>query len=181
MLISWRDEAIKSKQDKRTRINRQIVAQSVRLIGAEGEQVGIVDIRDAMSKASESGLDLVEISPNAEPPVCRIMDYGKYLYEISKKKASQKRKTKNFQLKEIKLRPGTDVGDYTIKLNKAKQFVEAGHKVKMTVRFKGREIMHHELGMDMLHRLEHDLEPYAKVEQTPKQEGRQLFIIVGPK
>lgn len=125
-------------------------------------------------------MDLVEISPNADPPVVRIMDYGKYLYEISKKKSAQKKKQKSVQVKEIKMRPGTDVGDYTTKLNKAIAFLEKGNKVKVTIRFRGREIMHHELGVEMLLRVQKDLESYASVEVAPKSEGRQVFIILTP-
>lgn len=133
-----------------------------------------------MNQASEAELDLVEIAPNADPPVCRIMDFGKYLYDASKKKAAQKKKQKVVQVKEIKMRPGTDIGDYQVKLKKAIAFLEKGNKVKMTVRFKGREIMHHELGIDMLKRIEKDIEPYGTVEAAPKQEGRHIFVVVSP-
>lgn len=150
------------------------------MIGPEGEQLGVVDIREAVNKAKETTLDLVEIAPNADPPVVRVMDYGKYLYEISKKKSAAKKKQKIVSLKEIKMRPGTDIGDYTTKVRKAIAFLEKGDKVKITIRFKGREIMHNELGVDMLERAAKDLEEYGTVESKPKQEGRQIFIIVGP-
>lgn len=140
----------------------------------------MVSLSEALDNAKDASLDLVEISPNAEPPVCRVMDYGKYQYEASKKKASQKKKTKTVQVKEVKMRPGTDIGDYQIKLKKAIAFLEKGNKVKFTVRFKGREIMHYELGIDMLKRIEHDIQAYGNVEASPKQEGRQIFVIVSP-
>lgn len=133
-----------------------------------------------MALAASSNLDLVEIVPNAKPPVARIMDYGKFRFEESKKKASSKKKTKKTQVKEIKLRPGTDIGDYNIKLRKLKEFLEAGDKTKVTVRFRGREMAHRELGMDMLKRIEKDLEEYANVEQYPKMEGRQMMMVLGP-
>lgn len=161
-------------------MNREITAKTIRLIGPEGEQLGVVDIRDAVNKAKESGLDLVEIAPNADPPVVRIMDFGKFLYEINKKKSAAKKKQRTVTLKEIKMRPGTDIGDYTTKLNKAIAFLEKGNKVKVTVRYKGREIMHHELGVDMLKRVSKDLEAHGTVEAAPKQEGRQIFIVVNP-
>ncbi|CAA6814843.1 MAG: Translation initiation factor 3 [uncultured Thiotrichaceae bacterium] len=133
-----------------------------------------------MALATSASLDLVEIVPNAKPPVARIMDYGKFRFEESKKKASSKKKTKKTQVKEIKLRPGTDIGDYNIKLRKLKEFLEDGDKTKVTVRFRGREMAHRELGMDMLKRIEKDLEEYANVEQYPKMEGRQMMMVLGP-
>lgn len=168
-------------EKKLARINEEIVAKSVRLIDADGEAIGIVTIRDAQTKALDSGLDLVEIAPNAEPPVCRIMDYGKYLFEINKKQAQQKKKSKQQQVKEIKFRPATDVGDYQVKLRKITLFLEEGCKVKITVRFKGREIMHHELGLDLLRRIEHDLLEHASIDSTPKSEGKQITMVVSPR
>lgn len=150
------------------------------MIGPEGEQLGVVDIREAVNKAKEFQLDLVEIAPNADPPVVRVMDYGKFLYGENKKKSAAKKKQKTVSMKEIKMRPGTDIGDYTTKLNKAIGFLEKGHKVRFTIRFKGREIMHHELGMEMLNRVKNDIEAHGMVEAAPKQEGRQIFIIVSP-
>lgn len=135
---------------------------------------------EAMALAASASLDLVEIVPNATPPVARIMDYGKFRFEESKKKASSKKKTKKTQVKEIKLRPGTDIGDYNIKLRKLKEFLEDGDKTKVTVRFRGREMAHRELGMAMLKRIEKDLEEYANVEQYPKMEGRQMMMVLGP-
>ena len=153
----------------------------MRLIDAEGEQVGILDLRDAMEKARGAGLDLVEVSPNAEPPVCRIMDFGKYLFEMKKKSQSGKTKQKQVQVKEIKFRPGTDIGDYKIKLNKLIQFLEDGDRAKITLRYRGREMAHQELGFKLLKRVEKDLEPYGTVEQFPKLEGRQLVMLMTPK
>ena len=134
----------------------------------------------AKQEAADVSLDLVEIVPNAKPPVCRIMDYGKFKFEESKKKGQAKKKTKKTQVKEIKLRPGTDIGDYNIKLRKLKEFLESGDKTKVTVRFRGREMAHRELGMDMLKRIEKDLEEYANVEQHPKFEGRQMMMVLAP-
>jgi len=152
----------------------------VRLIGANGEQVGIVKMQEALALAEESSLDLVEISPNASPPVCRVMDYGKYLYELGKQKAAAKKKQKQVQIKEIKFRPGTDDGDYQVKLRNLIRFLEEGDKAKITVRFRGREISHQDLGLKMLQRLQIDLSPYGTVEQFPKMEGRQMAMLVAP-
>ncbi len=130
--------------------------------------------------AAEDSLDLVEIVPNAEPPVCRIMDYGKFKFSQSKQKGANKKKQKKTQVKEIKMRPGTDIGDYNIKLNKLIQFLENGDKTKVTIRFRGREMAHRELGMEMLKRVEKDLVEYGLVEQFPKMEGRQMIMVLGP-
>jgi translation initiation factor IF-3 len=151
------------------------------LIDAEGEQAGILSLDDAIEKATEGGLDLVEVSPNAEPPVCRIMDFGKYLFEQKKKTQSGKTKTKQVHVKEIKFRPGTDVGDYNIKLRKLTEFLQDGDRTKITLRFRGREMAHQELGMKLLKRVEKDLDEYATVEQFPKMEGRQLVMVMTPK
>jgi translation initiation factor IF-3 len=131
--------------------------------------------------AEDAGLDLVEISPNASPPVCRIMDYGKYRFEQNKKLAMQKKKQRQVQIKELKMRPGTDVGDYQVKLRSALRFLEEGDKVKFTVRFRGREMSYQELGIELLKRIEHDLGEAALIEQRPKLEGRQIVMVVGPK
>jgi translation initiation factor IF-3 len=151
------------------------------LIDAEGEQAGILSLDNAIEKATEGGLDLVEVSPNAEPPVCRIMDFGKYLFEQKKKTQSGKTKTKQVHVKEIKFRPGTDIGDYNIKLRKLTEFVQDGDRIKITLRFRGREMAHQELGMKLLKRVEKDLDEYATVEQFPKMEGRQLVMVMTPK
>ena len=151
------------------------------MIGANGENVGIVPIAEAHRQAVESALDLVEIVPTAEPPVCRVMDFGKFLFDLNKKKHAAKRKQKQIQIKEIKLRPATDDGDYDIKMRNIKRFLEEGDKVKITLRFRGREMAHQELGAQMLERVESDLTPIAVVEQHAKLEGRQMVMLVGPK
>lgn len=134
-----------------------------------------------MTKAQEAGLDLVEISPNVEPPVCRVMDFGKFLYEESKRKQAAKKKQKQIHVKEVKFRPGTEVGDYQVKLKKLIQFLENGDKTKVTMRFRGREMAHRELGLDVLKRVEADLADYGTVEQEPRLEGRQMVMVLGPK
>jgi translation initiation factor IF-3 len=140
----------------------------------------VVSIEEARKMAEDANQDLVEIVPNAEPPVCRIMDYGKFKFSQSKQKGAAKKKQKKTQVKEIKMRPGTDIGDYNIKLNKLIQFLENGDKTKVTIRFRGREMAHRELGMEMLKRVEKDLEEYGAVEQFPKMEGRQMIMVLGP-
>lgn len=151
------------------------------MIGAEGEQVGVVSINEALQLAYDANMDLVEISPNADPPVCKVMDYGKYQFEQNKKLQAAKKKQKQIQIKEIKFRPGTEEGDYQVKLRNLIKFLNDGDKTKITVRFKGREMSHRELGMDLLKRIETDLEEYAAVEQFPKLEGRQMVMVMGPK
>jgi translation initiation factor IF-3 len=153
----------------------------VRLIGADGEMVGVVGIRDALIAAEEAGLDLVEISPNADPPVCKILDYGKYKYEAQKKAAEARKKQKVIEVKEIKLRPGIDDNDYEVKMRSARRFLEEGDKVKVTMRFRGREMAHQELGMNVLVRVRDELEDLSKVEQMPKLEGRQMIMVLAPK
>ena len=140
-----------------------------------------MSLRQALTQAEDNGMDLVEISSQAEPLVCRIMDYGKFLFEQGKKKATAKKKQKQMQVKEIKIRPGTDIGDYQVKLRNLIKFLENGDKVKITVRFRGREMAHQELGVDMLKRLENDLEDYGVVEHRPKMEGRQMVMVLGSK
>ena len=167
--------------EKETRLNEQIRVPEVRLIGADGQQVGVVPIATAMQMAEEAGMDLVEISPNVTPPVCRVMNYGKFQYEESKRKHAAKKKQKQIQIKEVKFRPGTDVGDYQVKLRNLIRFLEDGDKAKVSLRFRGREIAHQELGMQMLKRIEIDLEPYSVVEQFPKMEGKQMSMMLAPK
>jgi translation initiation factor IF-3 len=140
----------------------------------------VVDTRDALAQAQEASLDLVEVSPDANPPVCKIMDFGKYLFEQKKAKAAAKKKQKVTQVKEIKFRPGTDIGDYKVKLRNLIRFLEDGDKTKITVRFRGREMAHQELGMELLKRVEKDLEEYGSVEQRPSMEGRQMTMVVAP-
>jgi len=151
------------------------------VIDQEGEQVGVIPIEEARSISGEANMDLVEISPNAEPPVCRIMDYGKFRFEESKKLQTAKKKQKQTQVKEIKFRPGTDIGDYNIKLRKLVSFLEDGDRTKVTLRFRGREMAHQELGMELLQRVKVDLEEYGTVEQEPKMEGRLMVMVLAPK
>ena len=151
------------------------------MIDEDGEQAGVLPIREALARALEAGLDLVEVSPNAEPPVCRIMDFGKFRFESSKKSQASKKKQKRTQIKEIKFRPRTEVGDYNVKLRKLRDFLENGDKTKVTMRYRGREFAHQELGMELLKRVEHDLEDIANVEQMPNMEGRQMVMLLGPK
>ncbi|MDT4291439.1 translation initiation factor IF-3 [Methylomonas sp. MO1] len=169
-----------SKKDA-TRLNTEITARRVRVVGAEGEQVGVVSINEALQLAYDANMDLVEISPNADPPVCKVMDFGKYQFELNKKLQAAKKKQKQIQIKEIKFRPGTEEGDYQVKLRSLIKFLNEGDKTKITVRFKGRELTHRELGMDLLKRIETDLEEMAIVEQFPKLEGRQMVMVMGPK
>ena len=153
----------------------------VRLIGPEGDQIGVVSINEAQRVAEEHDLDLVEIVPNAEPPVCRVMDFGKFLFEQTKKRHAQKKRQKQIQVKEIKFRPATDEGDYQIKLRNLIRFLTQGDKVKVTLRFKGRELMHQDLGVRMLKRIEADLSSLGAVEQFPRLEGRQMVMVIVPK
>ncbi len=156
--------------------------REVRLTGADGESVGIVKLGEALAAAEEAGMDLVEISPNAEPPVCRVMDYGKFLFEKSKAAKEQKKKQKQVQIKEVKFRPGTDVGDYQVKLRNLMRFLEEGNKVKVTIRFRGREMAHQEIGIDVLNRLKEDTVDIAIVESFPTRiEGRQMIMVLAPK
>ena len=143
--------------------------------------MGVVPLTAALEAAEEAGVDLVEISPSAAPPVCRIMDYGKYLYNQSKRRQDAKKKQKQMTVKEIKFRPGTDVGDYEVKVRKLTEFLNQGNKTKVTMRFRGREMAHKELGMEMLDRVRDDLDPISEVEQTPQMEGRQMIMILTPR
>ena len=151
------------------------------MIGVDGEQLDIVKLTDANAMAEEAGVDLVEIAPTAKPPVCRLMDYGKYRYQESKKKQDAKQKQKQTQIKEIKFRPNTDEGDYNIKLRNLINFLNDGDKAKITLRFRGREMAHQEFGVRLLERVRNDLEPYAVVEQFPRMEGRQMVMVLSPK
>ena len=153
----------------------------MRLVGIEGEPIGIVSIQEAMRMAEEAEIDLVEIAPTAKPPVCRLMDYGKFKYRESKKAHEAKLKQKQIQVKEVKFRPGTDEGDYKIKVRNLIRFLTEGDKAKVTLRFRGREMAHQELGLQLLRRVEADLKEVALVEQFPKMEGRQMIMILGPK
>jgi translation initiation factor IF-3 len=161
-------------------LNDAITAPQVRLIGPGGEQIGIVSLSEAKKLAEEADLDLVEVAPQAKPPVCRIMDYGKFLFEESKKRHAAKKKQKQIQVKEVKFRPGTDEGDYQVKLRNLIRFLSSGDKAKITLRFRGREMVHQKLGLDLLKRIEKDLEEYGIVEQFPKLEGRQMVMVLAP-
>jgi translation initiation factor IF-3 len=151
------------------------------VIGAEGEQVGILTIEEALASATEVGLDLVEVAPNSDPPVCRIMDYGKFVFEQNKKAQSAKRKQKQTHVKEVKFRPGTEEGDYQVKLRNLVRFLTQGDKTKVTLRFRGREMAHKELGLELLQRVQADLDEYGTVEQQPQLEGRQMIMVISPR
>ena len=162
-------------------MNDAITGTAIRLIDAEGEQAGVVRLDEAKQIAYDADLDLVEISPNADPPVCRIMNYGKFRFEQNKKQQAAKKKQKQIQVKEVKFRPGTDEGDYKVKVRNLTRFLNDGDKTKITVRFRGREMVHRELGMDLLKRLEKELEELGTIEQFPKMEGRQMVMVLAPK
>ena len=163
------------------RVNDQIEAAQVRLIDPRGEMLGVLSLYQALAIADEAGLDLVEISPNAVPPVCKVLDFGKYKYELQKKENEARKKQKVILLKEIKMRPGIDDHDYDVKLKAMRTFLDEGDKVKVTLRFRGREMVHSELGMRLLERVKAAVDEKAKVEQTPKMEGRQMTMVLAPK
>ena len=168
-------------QTKRIRRNDEITALQVRVISSDGEQVGIMPIEDALEYAQNVSLDLVEVAPNSDPPVCRIMDYGKFVFEQRKKAQLGRRKQKQIHVKEIKFRPGTEEGDYQVKLRNLVRFLTSGDKTKVTVRFRGREMAHQELGVQLLERVQRDLAEYGNVEQFPQLEHRQMVMIIAPK
>lgn len=175
----WR--GLNIAQEKKNRRNEQIDTPQVRLIGSDGEQVGIVNIEEAIEAAKEENLDLVEVVPNAEPPVCRVMDYGRFRFEQSKKKNAARKKAKQIQIKEVKFRPGTEEGDYRVKMKNLTKFLEQGDKAKVTLRFRGREMAHREIGSRLLERVRNDLDEIATVEQFPKMEGRQMIMVLAPR
>ena len=166
---------------KGPRVNEMIDVEKVRVVGADGEMVGVVTVTEGLEMAVAAGLDLVEVSPNADPPVCKILDYGKYKYEEQKKRNEARKKQKIIDVKEIKMRPGIDVHDYEVKLRNAKRFFDDGDKVKVTIRFRGREMAHQDLGMNVLNRFRDDVEEIAKVEQTPRSEGRMMTMVLSPR
>jgi len=178
--VFWLED-VRIAVSKRVRRNEEIDATEVRVIDSAGEQRGVLPLAEAIEVAKVEGLDLVEVSPNVEPPVCRIMDFGKFLFEQNKKAQSAKRKQKQVHVKEIKFRPGTDEGDYQIKLRKLVHFLEIGDKTKVTLRFRGREMAHKELGSQLLTRVRDDLDEYGVVEQMPQMEGRQMIMVIAPK
>ncbi len=152
----------------------------MRVITSDGEQAGVLSIQEAQQLADDADMDLVEVAPEAKPPVCRIMDYGKFLFEENKKRHAAKKKQKQIHIKEVKFRPGTEKGDYDVKLRNLKRFLENGDKAKVTLRFRGREMAHQELGLQLLKRVEADLAEYGTVEQYPRLEGRQMVMVIGP-
>ena len=163
------------------RVNHQINVPQVRLVREDGSMVGVVTTREAINMAADAGLDLVEVSPNAEPPVCKILDLGKFKYEEQKRKNEARKKQKVIEVKEIKLRPGIDIHDYEVKMRSVHRFLEEGDKVKITMRFRGREMAHQELGVKVLDKVKADLDAVAKVESQPKMEGRQMIMVISPK
>ena len=167
-------------KDKGPRSNNRITSPDVQVISSDGDNLGILNTTEAIRKAKEEGLDLIEIAPNTKPPVCKIMDMGKYKYDAQKKANKAKKKQKKIELKEIKLRPVTEVHDYTFKIKNAKKFLTKGDKVKFTVRFKGREMQHVQLGRDLMNRIIEDTKDIGKVEVNPKFEGRQMIMIIHP-
>ena len=182
-VLYWRISIKKDSSkgaSKKAIINDQITADPVRLVGAEGEQVGIVSLKEALAAAEAATMDLVLIA-DSDPAVCKLMDYGKYVFEIKKQKSLQKKKQKRTQVKEMKFRPGTEEGDYQVKLRNLTRFLENGDKAKVTLRYRGREMAHQEIGMELLKRVEADLAELGSVEQFPKMEGRQLTMVIAPK
>ena len=170
----------KPKKDTGPRTNEQITASEVRVISSTGLQLGIISIREALNYAEDEGYDLVEVSPDAKPPVCKIIDYGKLKYKEQKSKKEAKKKQKTIEVKEIKMRPGIDTHDYQVKVKALKKFISGGNKVKVSMRFRGREMEHQNLGLDLLKKLTEEVSEYAKVEVPPKSEGKQIMIILVP-
>lgn len=169
------------KTEDIARINSDIKSSEVRVITAEGKLLGVLPIQDAIRKAQEAGLDLIEISPNASPPVCKIMDYGKYRYDNQKKMQLQRKKQKVVDLKEVKIKPNIDINDYNVKLRNARKFLNEGNKVKFSLRFRGREITHSEIGIDLINRVKEDLSDISTPQLEPKLEGMQILMILVPK
>ena len=163
------------------RVNEQIEAEKVRVVNADGEMVGVISKEEGIEIAYEAGLDLVEVSPNADPPVCKVLDYGKFKYEAQKKANEARKKQKVIDVKEIKMRPGIDEHDYQVKMRSVRRFLDEGDKVKMTIRFRGREMAHQELGMKVLDRVREEVDELAKVEQFPRTEGRLMTMVIAPK
>lgn len=166
------------KKDDGPRINEDITVDEVRLVDGDGEMQGVVSVAEAIKMAEEAGLDLVEVSPNASPPVCKILDHGKYKYEQQKKAAEARKKQKTVDVKEVKIRPGIEEHDYQVKMRNARKFLENGDKVKVTMRFRGREMAHQDIGMDLLKRMIEELADVGKVDLEPKMEGRQIIMVL---
>ena len=175
MVLNYR-----AKKDLSPRINEQITASEVRVISSNGKQLGIISIREALNHAEDEGFDLVEVSSDANPPVCKIIDYGKLKYKEQKSKKEAKKKQKIIEVKEIKIRPGIDTHDYEVKVRALSKFIDGGNKVKVSMRFRGREMEHQNLGMDLLKKLTEQVSEYAKVEVAPKLEGRQIMMVLVP-
>jgi translation initiation factor IF-3 len=169
------------KRAERSPLNEEIMSTSVRLVGAGGEQRGVVSRDEALAEARASGLDLVLVAADAEPPVCKVMDYGKHLFELKKTRAAQRKKQKQIQVKEMKFRPGTEEGDYQVKLRNLKRFLDEGDKAKVSLRFRGREVVHPEIGMVLMTRVAEDLDELGQVEIEPKFEGRQVVMVLSPR
>ncbi|NOX41088.1 MAG: translation initiation factor IF-3 [Alphaproteobacteria bacterium] len=168
-------------RDTGPRVNERIIETQIRLIGAEGENIGLSTPAYGMELADEAGLDLVEISPNASPPVCKVMDFGKFKYEQQKRESEARKKQKTIEVKEIKFRPNTDTHDYEVKMRNVVKFLENGDKVKITMRFRGREMAHQNLGLELLRRVAADVDELGKIENMPKLEGRQMVMMIGPR
>lgn len=179
-IIARRPHNAPPQRDTGPRVNDKIRAPEIRLIGADGENAGVVTPERAMEMAEEAGLDLVEISPNATPPVCKIMDFGKFKYETQKREAEARKKQKIIEIKEVKFRPNTDTNDYDVKMRNVFKFLDNGDKVKITLRFRGREMAHQNLGRELLERVVEDTKEHGKVENFPKMEGRQMVMLIGP-
>ncbi|WP_455771653.1 translation initiation factor IF-3 [Tateyamaria armeniaca] len=179
-IIARRPHNAPPQRDTGPRVNDKIRAPEIRLIGADGENAGVVSPERAMEMAEDAGLDLVEISPNASPPVCKIMDFGKFKYETQKREAEARKKQKIIEIKEVKFRPNTDTNDYDVKMRNVFKFLENGDKVKITLRFRGREMAHQNLGRELLERVAEDTKEHGKVENFPKMEGRQMVMLIGP-
>ena len=178
--IARRPHNAPPQRDTGPRVNDKIRSNEIRLIGADGENVGVVTPQRAMEMAEEAGLDLVEISPNAKPPVCKIMDFGKFKYEQQKRESEARKKQKIIEIKEVKFRPNTDTNDYDVKMRNVFKFLEGGDKVKVTLRFRGREMAHQNLGRELLERVAADTKDIGRVENFPKMEGRQMVMVIGP-
>jgi len=176
-----RSDTPRREKDDGPRINAAILAKEIRVVGADGEMLGVMSVKEGVALADEAGLDLVEISPNAEPPVCKILDYGKYKFEMQKKAAEARKKQKVIELKEIKLRPNIDDHDFGIKMKAAKGFLAEGDKVKITLRFRGREMAHQELAWQIIGKVKAELDALSKVESEPSFEGRQMIMILAAK
>ena len=170
----------KRTKPKGPRFNYRINSPEIQVISREGENLGILNLQDAISRAKDQGLDLIEISPNAKPPVCKIMDMGKFKYDQQKKANKAKKKQKKIELKEIKLRPVTEVHDYTFKIKNAQKFLSKGDKVKFTIRFKGRELQHSNLGHDLMEKIKQDMQSIGKVELQPRFDGKQMIMVIQP-